>query len=79
MFIFKGGCYGLRTSTCTTLTLCQLHYIYMYLREDVVQIAYAPLEVSAVGTRDSCTPMHNQVTVQSQHGTYNDLEMLRRG
>ena len=83
MFIFKGGCYGLRTSTCTTLTLCQLHYVYMYLREDVVQIAYAPLEVSAVGTREaagrSCTPMHDQVMVQSQHGTYNDLELLRRG
>ena len=35
---------GTSRSACANLTLYQLHYVY--LREDVVQIAYSPLEAS---------------------------------
>ena len=48
------------------LTLYELHY--EYLREDVVQIAYAPLEASAsaVVIREvcGCTPIRVRLTVQ---------------
>ena len=37
-------------SACANLTLYQIYYVY--LREDMVQIVYAPLEVSAVGIRE---------------------------
>ena len=40
-------------SVSANLTLCQLHYVY--LREDVVQIAYAPLEASTVVVREVCS------------------------
>ena len=51
-------------SACTTLTLYQLHY--EYLCEDVVQIAYAPLEASAVVIREvcGCTPIRVRLMVQ---------------
>ena len=57
---FKGG---MSRSACANLTLYQLHY--EYLREDVVQIAYAPLEVSAALIREvcGCTPIRVQMTV----------------
>ena len=46
---------GVSRYACANLTLCQLHY--MYLREDMVKIVYASLEVSAIIIRDvhSCT------------------------
>ena len=45
------------------LTLRQLHYVY--LREDVVQITYAPLEASAVEAEEvsGCTPIGVRLTV----------------
>ena len=51
-------------SACTNLTLYQLHY--EYLREDVVQIAYGPLEASAVVIREvcGCTPIRVRLTVR---------------
>ena len=51
-------------SACANLTLYQLHY--EYLREDVVQIAYAPLEASAVVIREvcGCTPIRVRLTVR---------------
>ena len=58
--LFKGG---ISRSLCTNLTLYQLHY--EYLREDVVQIAYAPLEASAVVIREvyGYTPIRVRLTV----------------
>ena len=46
------------------LTLCQLYYVY--LRGDVVQIAYGLLEASAVEIREvrSCTPIRVRLTVR---------------
>ena len=50
------------------VTVCvrkfQLHY--EYLREDVVQIAYTPLEASAVVIREvcDCTPIRVRLTVR---------------
>ena len=38
-------------------SMCQLHYVY--LREYMVQIMYAPLEVSAIGLRDLCGTKHS--------------------
>ena len=54
---------GMSWHSCANLTLCQLHYVY--LREGMVQIAYAPLEASAVGIREvcGCTPIRVRPTV----------------
>ena len=53
-------------SAYANLSLYQLHYDYLHVREDVVQIAYAPLEASVVVIREvcSCTPIHARLTVR---------------
>ena len=53
--IIKGG--WLSRSVYANLTLCQLHYVY--LCKDVVQIMYAPLEATAIVSREvrSCNPV----------------------
>ena len=61
-FKLKGG-----MSRCANLTLYQLHY--EYLREDVVQIAYAPLEASAIVIREvcGCTPIRVRRIVTTRY------------
>ena len=54
--LFESGIYS-RAASIRSYT------VYMYLREDVVQIIYTPLEASAVGIREvhGCTPIHDQL------------------
>ena len=73
---------GMSQAACANLTLYQLHY--EYLREDVVQIAYTPLEASVVVIREvcGCTPIRARLTVRiitTRYLLYNDLGLRCRG
>ena len=58
-------------SACPNVTLYHRHYAYLHVhvhvREDMVQIAYAPLEASAVGMREvhGCTHIRVRLTDDS--------------